>query len=482
MYRLAYLCHLGRLRLHPHDIASALNLCAHVWHVILQPCVPDRSAPLEGGTARAPRLMDAKRLKKSSLVGIKGVTESALSAVLGALRDQGALSDDFGGISRRVLARDLEESVQVPTLYGPPIQSISLPTSSGSISWELVNPFAVLNLLAQKVPGFGSALRGRLAERPCSPDQPWSIIYYTDEASTGNLLHIDPSRKSWLFYWSFKEFGPLLSNESCWFLGGVLRTQRASKVRGGLSSIFKHHLRVFFGSDRNMHDQGVTIHCADGGVLMLWATLGLTLADEAALKGLWSLKGSSGTRPCGRCANVVNHRAGLDLGDTSVLVDSRCADRSRFVRHTNATIWLAAERVVNEVLSPMARRELEMVLGVNANPDSVLLDLDLRREARPADCIFYDFQHCFLVGGVVALEFFLIMEKCRDARILSYSDVHSKLQEWNWPAWVSTPPRKLCDRKHEASSKESGIGVGDHRYRALSHCATALSGEGQKTT
>ena len=47
----------------------------------------------------------------------------------------------------------------------------------------------------------------KLLEHPCSPTQPWSIVFYNDEASLGNLLRVDSTRKSYAFDSSCSGFG-----------------------------------------------------------------------------------------------------------------------------------------------------------------------------------------------------------------------------------------------------------------------------------
>ena len=85
---------------------------------------------------------------------------------------------------------------------------------------------------------------------PSSLTQPWSIVVYTDEASTGALLKIDNTRKAYLWYWQFAEFGPeVLSREDAWFIGGVIRTKKVAKVQGGLSAVFKKWIERFFNTD-----------------------------------------------------------------------------------------------------------------------------------------------------------------------------------------------------------------------------------------
>ena len=231
---------------------------------------------------------DRKKAKLANLVGLKGVTESGLSSILASLREEGLLHDDVGGVGRKQRASHVDRLVQQETPYGATIQRLALPTDQEPFDWHVVNPFAYLNLLAQTVPAFGLALKAKLEANPCSPDRPWNIIYYCDEATARALFHVDSSRKAWVFYWSFMELGELLTYDSCWMLGGVLRTKRVlDDITGGLTATFKRHLRLFFADDLSFRQHGVSVHCADGSVLLIWATLRFTISDEAALNRLW---------------------------------------------------------------------------------------------------------------------------------------------------------------------------------------------------
>jgi hypothetical protein len=101
----------------------------------------------------------------------------------------------------------------------------------------------MLNCLA-----FADCIEARLAVHPSTHTAPWRIIIYCDEASPGNLLRVDNTRKLQAFYWSFAEFGhKLLCKEHVWFLGGVLRSTLAGSISGGMSCVFRHLLKCFFG-------------------------------------------------------------------------------------------------------------------------------------------------------------------------------------------------------------------------------------------
>ena len=176
---------------------------------------------------------------------------------------------------------------------------------------------------------------------PPSAEKPWSILAYVDEASPGSLLKVDNTRKSHCWYWSFEELGAeFLSHEAGWFLGGLLRSTVCKKVAGGASSMFKHFLQGFFAEDVNFA-HGVVCHGPRGSFL-LRASLQTVLADEVAQCSLWRCKGSSGLKCCMLCANVVGARSGLDGGR---FVTVECSDVSKFIHHSDATIWQTVDEL-----------------------------------------------------------------------------------------------------------------------------------------
>ena len=104
---------------------------------------------------------------------------------------------------------------------------------------------------------------------------------------------------------------------------------------------------------------GITVNGMQDKVFVLFARLGFTIGDEAALKTSWRLKGASSFRPCALCQNVVNGRLLDAIGSQ---VDLRCADMSLLQLHTDESFrecWnrLAAAR-------PQDRGPMEKRLGM----------------------------------------------------------------------------------------------------------------------
>ena len=230
------------------------------------------------------------------------------------------------------------------TPFGRLMTSVTLAKEDGAtLTWHVPVPAAMLAKVLE-VTAFADIFLEALRQWPSTPASPWRVIYYADEATSGNLLHRDPSRKSMCIYWTFQEFPlELRSKEAMWFIGGIIKTRHLRSIEGGLAALFASHLRLFFGGDADMR-LGILLPTHVGPVV-LCAKLGTTLADEDALKALWCLKGASGMRPCACCFNIVGTRSGFDLSATPNIVDITCTDVSRFQPHTNASYDAIARRL-----------------------------------------------------------------------------------------------------------------------------------------
>lgn len=393
----------------------------------------------------------AKRSRHSHLVGIRYVTDSALASVLQCLRSDGSLSSSVSGISRRNLKKHSEAFVEQPTVYGSAMQKIKLPLADGGTwDWDVLHPGAYLNLCAQ-TKSFAQLLGVRLQECPSTLGKPWHLLYYADECTAGNMLAIDQSRKSWCIYYSWKELGhEALAHDSAWLVGGIIRHNIVKKIAGGFGTVFKHHLQHFFGNEFDLR-LGVTVHAAGHGILILFSTLGLVLADESGHKSMWDFKGAGGWRCCGLCSNVVNERY-LPIVDGSSLVSHTCTDHSKFRFATNESTWAAVDNVARAT-TKKERIELEKMFGIVHNPNGVLLCRGLRAIARPTDVIVYDIMHCILTNGTLALELQLFILRARSLGFLSFEVVANFMGHWHWPKHVGAP-KTLWSQRHDDSSNE----------------------------
>jgi hypothetical protein len=403
-----------------------------------------------------------RRLSVADLSGLGCVTDAALAKILGTLRDADELAGrGLGGISQRSIARATVSAVQQSTPYGPPMQTMKLPTVAGEFLWHYIHPGAVLNYLASESSVFADTLYEAHAARPSSPESPWGLIWYYDDSTPGNILALDQTRKAAAIYWSLAELGfEALSKECFWMLGGIIRYANCCEVVGGMSCVFASCLKSFFGGEHNLASSGFTINTYRG-TIVLFAKLRTTVADEAALKSIWSLKGASGLRPCALCSNAVGNRAEFDLDDDSPLVAISCASFSRFRPQSDEQLWVAAERVASPHLSRAQRADLEKFYGIKHSPQSILLDATLRQHAKPCDVLMYDAAHVLFVHGVVQYEITNFLRAAKAVGV-DYNSLHQYLQHWTFPKNIGNHqvknlfhPRRAADEHFKSGASQA---------------------------
>ena len=132
------------------------------------------------------------------------LTASALAAVLLAVSLEG-LPDVFDRNSIRQ-SRDQIGHVDA-TPFGPVVQSITVfDTNDSPMDIPIANPFANLWTAIRTCSNFQALIMDRLLAKPCSYEQPWNLILYSDEVTPGNPLSTANKRKIQAVYYSFLEF------------------------------------------------------------------------------------------------------------------------------------------------------------------------------------------------------------------------------------------------------------------------------------
>ena len=109
----------------------------------------------------------AKRLKLCELSGLKRVNDSALSAVLKVLQNQGALDPGFATGTTTIRQSVLEEIQDGEfTAHGGVLHSIWLPKQSGGYyEWVIPNFAGLLNYFTSTVEEFSDTLWSTKMER-----------------------------------------------------------------------------------------------------------------------------------------------------------------------------------------------------------------------------------------------------------------------------------------------------------------------------
>ena len=291
-------------------------------------------------------------------------------------------------------------------------------------AWPCVNIFAMLQLLVRQCPQFATFMRERITATRPSPQRPWRLILYNDEAQPGNLLSLDGTRKCQLIYFSFMEWGhDVLCRDHAWILAGLVRSSVALKTVGGMSCLLRLLLNSWFGPSFNLLESGCTLDCGDEHVL-LFGRPAIVISDEAAMKGLFCNKGASGIKPCMYCKNVCLPRSRLaEVSGDGYLIDLGNFDYQQLDLQTDQTIWQSIDMLQRRsgIDSKKDFKELEQALGFNHQPHGLLADMFLRRLLGPISCTMIDWMHTWLVGGIASWECWCFFKACKAQCGLNFS-------------------------------------------------------------
>lgn len=330
-----------------------------------------------------------------------------------------------------------------------------------TFEWLVQRPAKLFQFLFNKCIGFQKLVR---LSRP--QNDKWDMVFYCDEITPGNPLKPCNGRKLYCFYISFKQFGKYVTNEHAWLPIACLRHTVLQKLKGGLSQAVRLLLEKSFFGDWNFAD-GVEL-----GDFYTRATLSNVLADEAALKGIWSCKGSAGVKPCVCCKNVISKNSSVvDYLDASYFVTVEHNVFSDFDLSKDSDVWESVDHLAAQLplLRNAAFEELQKCIGFAHNPDGLLLDRRLREHVKPISCNTWDFMHTYLQGGVASVEVHLFLSSCKKKIGLSFSHVLLFCQaDWRFQnSTILTSLKHVFSEEREACTKESFKGGASELLSAL---------------
>eukprot|EP00959_Pyramimonas_sp_CCMP1952_P234973 4909747-Pyramimonas_sp.AAC.1 len=165
-------------------------------------------------------------------------TAAATAALMADIQREG-LPEAF---SASTLARHREARVMEDTSFGPVLVEKRL-GSSDVRAW-FQHPFAWLEAACRTSPSY----QEMFLELAAKHHGTMNVYIYSDEIVPGNVLDGKNRRKTQAFYWSFAELGfPALSNELCWNTIAAMRSSILDDVVGGVSTVMKECLKLFFG-------------------------------------------------------------------------------------------------------------------------------------------------------------------------------------------------------------------------------------------
>lgn len=269
---------------------------------------------------------NTKRRRLASVIGLKGITTQALSAVL-----KKAHEESIGPVSRWQIDSFIKKEFERVRF------SLSLPlTEGGAFEWHLCRPDLLIKYFAEECAAFKEALAKAAAT---AGSRPLGAIIYLDEVVPGNVLRPDNHRKFWAVYFGISELGQAqLTHEQFWLPLAMLRSSIAHSVRGGLSNCVRQLLRATLFGPCSLAEVGMAIDL--DGPQLIRLRVAEIIGDEAALKATWASKGASGTRPCLYCGNLVSMQSKL-AQEHPQLIDPSCSDARRFQLLNDDDLWKA---------------------------------------------------------------------------------------------------------------------------------------------
>lgn len=133
-------------------------------------------------------LVASRRRKLAEVAGLAPTSCAGLARIVDALRDSMPSSS-----SRTAIRRAIDSDLRLDTPCGPVLQ----PLEFEGFNWRgALHPGAMLSLLCYYAVGFSAVFRDIVLKKRSSPVNTFKIICYCDEATAGNLLRVDQTRKA----------------------------------------------------------------------------------------------------------------------------------------------------------------------------------------------------------------------------------------------------------------------------------------------
>ena len=302
--------------------------------------------PTEASSSiRTPASSSGRPAKLQKLDNIKRkvpfVTQSALASLIAEFKEHG-----LPELSSRHHIGEARQLAISGTAYGALITSISLACIDGSsLELGIVNFLTFLAIAFEAGGALYDGLCKAMDEHECCFDSPFQLLLYSDEIVPGNPIGHTLSRKSWVWYCSILELGPmLLQKEQAWQCICICRSQVVNNIQAGVSQINAALLKaIFCHKDYNVAT-GITLKGPDGQQRRLYLKFCGMIQDGAANKLGWSIKGDAGSRFCILCKNLYA-KSSLIMQDGEHLLTSSMHKMQSLKLASNADIKKSIQRL-----------------------------------------------------------------------------------------------------------------------------------------
>ena len=365
-----------------------------------------------------------KRPRVFDFRGESYASQRAIVAVLQQARTEGIPT----ALDRRTFRRQRDELGDIMTPFGTILQEVAVESTHANNAMRLwmAHPFAFLAHALQERAEFARFFKMVLARS----NNTLRLVVYTDEVSpTQSLWAGTDTRKQQCVYWSFLDFQfPVLSNEDAWFTITTVRSEEVNRIAGGMSTVLKHALGLFFGDVHDMR-RGVVFNI-EGVDALVFGNLSVLVQDERGHKACLLFKGSSGHKLCCLCMNVVDFRSRWLATGGAYLVPSSSVAINHFALHTDESVKVTLLRLRALACNPHELERREMEVGFNHSDHNVLLSDHLAIGL--ASVFMWDWCHCYFQAGVFTKEANALMRRLA-AHGHGFPQFKTYVQLWQWP-------------------------------------------------
>ena len=296
------------------------------------------------------------------------------------------------------------------TPFGPLLQTVQM-TKADESSMDLfvAHPWALLDFCISKCRCLKTFMLKQLSIAPCTADNPWHLILYSDEVTPGNTHAPLNKRKFQAAYWSFIEFGPAaLSHEEFWFIMMAEFSFNVRACSGGMSQVFVKLCKLYFEPD------GFNAAPSAGGVrlvsldIRIFVVIGVILQDGGAHKSVWHSR--DGSKMCMLCKNLFTIKSELCDADGTDLLTCGVTKLKDLVPETSKSLRDKA-RYLQHHRNDRNFADLQQALGITLHPHMFLLDRYLDDHIDIVKVFMHDYMHAFWVDGIFNLMLYLLFEQ-----------------------------------------------------------------------
>ena len=158
---------------------------------------------------------------------------------------------DEPAITRRRLTWAMRKSVETLQV------ELTLPRTGGGrpFRWVVSSLRRVLQEICASCDGFARLVDALYVARPCTPNEPYGLVVYSDEVTPGDVLHLNNERKMMNMLVTIRDFGSdALAYDCAWIPVAVLRAKIIKEVDGRWSCALRMWLRLTFLGDESVRD------------------------------------------------------------------------------------------------------------------------------------------------------------------------------------------------------------------------------------